>query len=324
MNKAEKQRIDPKAITFIVPMYNEENAIADTLSRLHAQLEGQGVPFEIIAVDDCSTDNSADVAKETGLARVIRHPVNSGYGHSLKTGIANAAYDRIGIVDADGTYDIESIPALISALDDGFDMAVAKRQNLSDHDRPIKGFFRKLYIRSIEILIGSKVPDPNSGLRIFTRDLVTAFLPFLCNTFSFTTSLTVFAFGGAHFVKFIPTQYEGRVGRSKVRHFRDSLRTIQLIIEGVTFYNPIKLYLLLALAQTLLVGLPSLLLYFCSPGLAILYGVVGSVPFILVGLGSLADIFRISNMRRLNTAEIYGGQPLKVSNPSDDSVDNIS
>lgn len=291
-------------ISFIIPVYNEESAVPETIERLQKVLSALEHPFEIIVVDDGSTDQSGDKAEQAGDVRVMRHPANSGYGRALKTGIAHARYDWFGIVDADGTYEIEKIPELVEAMEQGFDMAVALRQNVLDHDGMFKKLSRRLYIAAIRILAGREAPDPNSGLRLFNRDLVMTFLPFLCNSFSFTTSLTVFAFGGAFFVKYIPSHYEIRQGKSKVRHFRDTLRTIQLIVQGVTFFNPIKLYLLLAVTYALFIGLPSMGLYYWCPSIAIPFLAVGTTAWLLIGIGALGDIFRIALMRPKSLNEL--------------------
>ncbi|MBF0246628.1 MAG: glycosyltransferase family 2 protein [Alphaproteobacteria bacterium] len=293
-----KPKSDTWGISYVIPVYNEERAIVSTIERVRAVLESLKRPYEIIVVDDGSGDASAERAKSCKGVTVIRHPSNAGYGASLKTGITHARYDFIGIVDADGSYEIEKIAELATYLDDGFDMAVATRSNVFDHDGFFKKISRKIYIEAIRLLVNRQAQDPNSGLRMFTRSFALRFFPFLCNTFSFTTSLTVFGLGDARFVKYIPSDYQAREGKSKVRHFRDTLRTIQLIVQGVTFFNPVKIFILLALAHVVLVALPSLALMACVPtGYAWIYFLTGTAGFGLLGIGALGDIIRISAMR---------------------------
>lgn len=285
-------------ISYIIPVHNEEGAIQSTIDRLRTALEGLIYPFEIIVVDDGSKDESAKIAAACKDVKVLCHPNNSGYGAALKTGISNAEYDWIGIVDADGTYEIEKIPELVTHMEKGFDMVVAARSNVLDHDGVFKKLARKLYIGAINILVNQHVQDPNSGLRLFKKSLALTFFPFLCNAFSFTTSITVFALGDAYFVKYVPSEYQVREGSSKVKHFRDTLRTIQLIVQGVTFFNPLKLYLLLALAHIVLVALPSLILLVLGyNSIGWVYMITGTVSCLLVSIGALGDIFRISAIR---------------------------
>ncbi|MEQ8667509.1 MAG: glycosyltransferase family 2 protein [Rhodospirillales bacterium] len=316
---ATKRRPD-SGISFVIPVFNEENAIADTVRRVIDQMKKLDRAYEVIVVDDGSSDGTFGAASTIKGITVLRHPSNSGYGRTLKTGIANANFELIGIVDADGTYEIEKIPELVAAIDDGFDMAVASRSNIAKRDSMMKRLSRWLYIMSIRILVGRDAQDPNSGLRVFSRSFVMTFFPFLCNSFSFTTSLTVFAFGGSYFVKYVPSQYEVREGKSKVRHIRDTLRTIQLIVQGVTFFNPVKLYLLLAAAHVAFVALPSLLLWSCvSVAAGTTYLTAGSLTILLLGLGALGDIVRISMIRSSGNVD-FEHDPGALKNPASASA----
>src|SRR6185436_7848362 len=125
-------------ISVVVPAYNEEHGLAGVVAGLRAQLEASGHEFEIIVVDDGSSDRTREVA-ETLDVRLLRHAVNRGYGAALKTGIRAASGEHVLICDGDGTYPPESIPELLRHID-GHDMVVAARTGESV-DIP---FFRKL------------------------------------------------------------------------------------------------------------------------------------------------------------------------------------
>jgi len=285
----------PHGISFVVPAYNEEGTIESTVERLHLALAKTGLPFEIVVVDDGSVDATAKRASATGKAAVIRHPLNAGYGRSLKSGIAATRYDWIGIVDSDGTYPIESLPDLVGLMNDGFDMAIGFRANVAKTDNWLKRLLRPVLIAVLNVVLGASIKDPNSGFRLFRRRLIDLFGPFLCNQFSFTTSLTIFTMGHGNFVGYAPIAYSERTGRSKVRHFRDSLRMFQLILEGITFYNPLKFYLILAFLLFVTVALPSIGLYALGLSFAALgYLVFGCTCAALGGMGMLGDINRIA------------------------------
>lgn len=286
---------DTKGISYIVPVYNEAGAVRQTLERLNAVLGGIGLPYEIIAVNDGSRDDSARIAAEVDNVRVISHPVNSGYGSALKTGIRQARYDWVGIVDADGTYPIEELPRLVEKMDQGFDMAVARRSNVFEHDSFLKQVFRKTFIAVVSLLLDRHVEDPNSGFRLFRRAIAVAFMPFLCNAFSFTTSITVFTFGAGRFISYVPVEYSKREGRSKVRHLRDSVRTAQLVLQGIMYYNPVKFSILASVLFIVSGVIPSALLHAagCSTAGWVVFWSV-AVVLILVSLGLLFDILRIS------------------------------
>ena len=101
-------------VTIVIPALNEEPGIGATLRALNAVTQSMGRPVEVIVVNDGSTDRTPEIAAEYG-ARVIAHPVRSGYGHALKTGIRAATHDLIVITDADGTYPVYEIPSLVEA-----------------------------------------------------------------------------------------------------------------------------------------------------------------------------------------------------------------
>lgn len=229
-------------ISIIIPALNEERAIADTVAACKRTLENAGIrPYEVIVVDDGSTDATARLASEAG-ARVLSHPHNVGYGRSLKDGIVAARHDMIVITDADGTYPVETIPQLIEEYRKGFDMVVGARTGKHYRESIIKTPLRKILKMIVEFTAGRKIPDINSGLRIFSRDTAIPYFKNLCDTFSFTTSMTLAYMMNRRFVHYIPIEYFERKGQTKVRLFRDSLRTMQYIVEAATYYNPLKIF----------------------------------------------------------------------------------
>lgn len=283
-------------ISYIVPAYNEENGIESTIERLRETLGKLDRPWEIIVVNDGSRDRTLEVLKSFEGIRVLSHPINTGYGSAIKTGIANARHEWIGIVDADGTYEIERLPDLVEKMEEGFDMVVAARENVLELDKPMKRFFRRVLRFAVKLVVAARIVDPNSGFRLFTKTLATTFFPFLCNTFSFTTSITIFAMGEGFFVSYVPMPYSHREGKSKVRHFRDSLRLAQLILQGITFFNPIKFYILMAIGFILFVALPALgMIGLGWTNVAWVYFLSGLISVLLLGQGILGDLVRIAN-----------------------------
>lgn len=231
-------------ISVIVPAYNEEGSIGNTVRDILLTLnQSEFQPIEVIVVDDGSTDSTLKEANIAG-AIVMRHPHNIGYGRSLKDGIKAATYDTIVISDADGTYPIETIPSLIAEYQKGFDMVVGARQGKHYDESLIKTVFRHLLQALVQFASGRKIPDINSGLRVFSKETILPFFTRLCDTFSFTTSLTLAYMMTGKFVAYTPIDYHKRVGKTKVRLFRDALRTMQFIVEAIIFYNPLKIFIL--------------------------------------------------------------------------------
>jgi glycosyltransferase involved in cell wall biosynthesis len=255
-------------VTIVVPAYNEELGIRGVVERLCA-LE-LGVPVEVLVVEDGSTDGTAAVLRaleqEFGALRALRHGRNRGYGAALKTGFAAAAHEVVIITDADGTYPEDRIPELLACIDDGADMAVGARRGADVHiplvRRPAKAALRLL----ASFLAGVDIPDLNSGLRAFRRDLVLSYRPILPDGFSFTTTITLASLTNGHRVDYVTINYAHRDGQSKIKPIRDTLGFTALIVRTVMYFNPLKVFypitflllvgLLLSLAYDLLVESP--------------------------------------------------------------------
>lgn len=262
-------------LSLIIPAYNEEGAIGSVVSRATAVLNDCAGRWEIIVVSDCSADRTAEVAAGAG-ARVIVHPTNKGYGNALKTGISAAAFGTVAIMDADGSYPPEELRKLVPFAD-RFEMVVGQRSGVHFTGGPFKRAGRWLQLFLVEFTTGTKVPDVNSGLRIFHRDTALRFFDTLCGGFSFTTSITLAMLMLDYAIRFVPVTYESRVGRSHVRYYRDTMRSLQIITHAILKYNPIKAFLTLSfipLALTFLFGSGALAaLLFSRTGIALWFGV---------------------------------------------------
>ncbi len=228
---------DKPEITVVIPAYNEENAVSPTIAGIRDVLSRSGLKFEIIAVDDGSTDGTAKAAEAAG-ARVIRHPINRGYGRSLLSGIEAASHEWILIIDADGSYPPEEAGKLLPHIP-AFDMVVGARQGKLFWGSLAKALMRWIYLSLARFVAGERIPDANSGLRVFRKSAIKD-MPVLCFGYSFTTTMTLSFLSSGKFVRFEPIEFSDRVGSSKVRPVRDILRTLQIMMQVVIHYNPLK------------------------------------------------------------------------------------
>jgi polyisoprenyl-phosphate glycosyltransferase len=280
-------------ISLIVPAYNEENAIGNTVQNILLILNGaEFQPNEVIVIDDGSVDKTLREAEKAGV-KIIRHPHNIGYGRSIKDGIQAATYDTIITIDGDCTYPTEAIPDLIAEYQKGFDMVVGARKGKYYDESLIKKFLRLFLRLLVEYTSGRKIPDINSGLRIFSKKTVLPYFSRLCDTFSFSTSITLAYMMTGKFVTYVPINYNKRVGKTKVRLYRDALRTMQFIIEAVIYYNPLKIFLLFSGLLILLSILGSIISLFFS----ILAGYIlclGSLflAILMFGIGLLSVLLK--------------------------------
>ncbi len=243
------------SISIIIPAMNEEKAIGIVV---HA-LRQLAIDMEIIVVNDGSTDDTSRVAREAGAA-VIDHPLNLGAGKSVKDGIAASSSEYIMMMDGDCTYPVKSVPQFMAKLDEGFELVVGARHGKAYRGSILKYCARFVFRLIAEFSTGKRIPDINSGMRAFRKSQIEQYFPHLCNGFSLPTTMTLAYFFTGRQVTYIPIEYYHRIGMTKVRIVRDSLRTLQYITESVAYFNPLKLFLLLTLVIFLIGTVAALLL----------------------------------------------------------------
>ncbi len=289
----EPARIE-RAVTVVIPAYNEGSHVAAQVRAVQETMAKTDWPYEIIVVDDGSKDNTAQEAESTG-ARVLRRNKNRGYGAALKLGIQRAQHGWILITDADGTYPVEFIPALL-ALAEHNEMIVGARVGESVQipliRRPAKWFLKQL----ASYLAGQRLPDINSGLRLMRRSLVQRYEGLLPDGFSFTTTITLAAACNGHAVEYVPINYHARLGESKIRA-RHAYDFTLLILRTIVFFNPLKVFI--PIGAILFVSALAKFIYDVTVrGLteSLLLTLIG--PLIIWAVGLLADQnMRIARMR---------------------------
>lgn len=231
--------------SIVLPAYNEEHAIEDSIRMLMKSLS-QEDNYELIVVNDGSTDKTGDLLDAWAQVRphsirVIHHQVNRGYGAALKTGIRAAKSPLIVITDADGTYPHDKILELVQTIfTRDVAMVVGSRTGEKveySKIRRIPKVFLKAYISWIAQI---DVPDFNSGLRVFKREIVEKFLNILPNGFSFTTTITLAMITNHYPVVFSPINYHKRIGKSKIHPIRDTIRFAQLIVRTGMYFAPLR------------------------------------------------------------------------------------
>jgi glycosyltransferase involved in cell wall biosynthesis len=241
MDQAMKNQFN---VAVIVPCFNEETAIAHTVQELSERLS-EFANFEIIVVNDGSTDNSATVVDALGAGgkfpglRIIHHPVNRGYGAALKSGIRAAKMDLIAITDADGTYPLARLKDLVSASS-GADMVVGSRTGGNVVYSTLRKIPKSVLKAWVCWLVRQDVPDINSGMRVFKKSVAERFLRVLPDSFSFTTTITIALMHNGFIVRFVPIDYAARLGKSKIKPIHDTLNFVQLILRTGLYFAPLR------------------------------------------------------------------------------------
>ena len=241
-----------KSCAVVIPVYNEERAIEDTVTRIQGICATViGYQFEIVCINDGSRDGTAGVLSRLQGITVITHEVNRGYGAALRTGLDYCSQDWIFITDADGTYPLADLPSLLAAAE-GVDMVVGNRQGKGISRSPPHQLARWILRKMVHGLTGVMVPDLNSGMRVFRRSLYQEFRHLLPMGFSFTTTLTVASLYSGRRVHYIPINYERRIGKSNIKPVQDFLGFSMLIVRLASYFEPLRFFLPAALVLALL------------------------------------------------------------------------
>lgn len=287
----------------IVPAYNEEEAIDEVIKQLLGILsEAPLQNSELIIVDDGSKDRTSDVVYAHSEVTLIRYAVNRGYGAALKSGIRHARAPIIVITDADGTYPNERIPDLVHRMLDGhYDMVVGARTG-SDVAIPLSRRPAKWVISKLANFIsGSDIPDLNSGLRAFRRDVVTRFFNLLPDGFSFTTTITLGMLSNGYLVDFVSINYHARVGKSKIKPIRDTLNFVLLTFRNALFFAPMKIFVPIGITLVLagiMWGVFSSLVLNDLADVSTLFLIISGFQIMVLGLLAVLINYRLPNQYR--------------------------
>ena len=230
-----------EAVTVVIPAFNEEKAVADVVGEVRKVLKRARVPHEVVVVDDGSRDHTAARAQKAG-ARVVSMGENRGYGASIKAGMREAKTNLIAITDADGTYPAGELPELLKMVETA-DMAVGARLKAGAAIPSLRRFPKWLLGKWANYLADRKIPDLNSGLRVFKKNIAARYEGLCPNGFSFTTTITLALECHGYIVKYRPISYAPRVGESKIRPFRDTFNFFSLVLRVVMYFKPLKIFI---------------------------------------------------------------------------------
>jgi glycosyltransferase involved in cell wall biosynthesis len=245
-------------VTVVLPCYNEQDHVLLELERITAALDASGYTYELLAIDDASTDGTLAVLQEAAgrfpHLRLMPFHRNGGSGTARRIGTREGRGRVVVWTDADMTYPNERIPELVRMLEDdpGIDQVVGARTS-EEGSHKIARVPAKWVIRKIaETLTGTKIPDLNSGLRAFRRDVSLPYLRLLPPGFSCVTTLTLSFLSNQHDIRYVPIDYAKRAGTSKFHFVKDAYRYILQVLRMVMYFNPLKVLMPLALG---LIGL---------------------------------------------------------------------
>lgn len=277
--QADAGKISSPALSVVIPAYNEAAVIGGLLEELRGLAEAHD--WEIIVVDDGSTDDTAqqiDAHLDVRFMRVIRHPYNRGYGAALKSGIRAAVAPLIATLDADGQHDPHDLLKLLTHSD-AHDLVVGERPGLI-HSKFWRMPGKWLLGWLANYLSRQKIPDLNSGMRLFRTQTIRKYLHLCSDSFSFSTTSTLVCFNRGYPVKYVPITISPRppASRSTVR-LRNGFDTIVLILRLASLFQPLRVFIPASLSFMVLGVLWGMRYVFLMRGIS-----VGAMLLILTGL----------------------------------------
>lgn len=308
-----QRAVDLSRLCVVIPAFNEELGIADTLMALRAAVPGA----EVIVVNDGSSDRTAEIAAEIEGIQVVSHPRNRGYGASLKTGMKRTEREFVAWYDADGQHRPEDLISVVSPVIRGeVDVAIGARgaESAQVRDRALGKAVLKWVAQGLS---RERIPDLNSGLRCFRREVVMSYLHLLPDAFSASSTSTLFTIKRGHALAWVPIVVEPRVGTSTVKIVADGLHSLHLVVRIIVLFEAFRVFTVAGIA----LAVPGLIYGLAVaiskgegfPNLAATMVVAGVLTFFM---GIIAD--QLVDLRKERIDELEELMRLRADAPEDE------
>lgn len=229
-------------VSIVLPVHNEIDHLGAEIERIRSAMKQSEYSYELIVVDDGSTDGSGEHLETIEGIRLLRFRENRGSGSARRAG-TQAAYGRVVVwTDVDMTYPNADIPRLVAELE-GYDQVVGARTSEQGTKKaarvPAKWLIRKL----ASFLAHKDIPDLNSGFRAFRSNVARQYLNQLPRGFSCVSTITLAFLANGYSVKYIPIEYARRAGRSKFHWRKDTARYATQVIRMALSYDPLRVFM---------------------------------------------------------------------------------
>jgi len=257
----------PANLTVVIPAFDESESLSTNLPGWIKYSEDQN--WDLIIVDDGSIDDTKAVLENflspTRL-RILRHPINRGYGAALKTGISQASTPYVATMDADGQHEIEQIGDLYEELiSSRVDMVIGSRPASATRDR-YRRLGKAAIRRLTKLLFQTDIRDLNSGMRIYKTTVAKELLPFCPDSMAFSDIIALLHLNTRSHVLEVPVTIRSRTTGQSTINTITAFDTVLEIINIVMWFRPLRLLLPIS-------------------GLLMFAGGTWAVPFLLAGRG---------------------------------------
>ncbi len=289
-------------IAVTIPAYNEEKTIGQVIEGIRKALDRKH-SYDIIVVDDCSTDRTAKAAKDAG-ATVYSHPVNYGLAETFKTEMQKALEHKADVIvhiDADGQYNADDIPGMLQKLNEGYELVLGSRFSGKIESMPlINKLGNKAFSAVISQVTRQRITDAQTGLRVFTKEV--AKLPIISN-YTYTQEQILRAAKAKFKITEVPVDFlKRRTGKSRLLRnpLEYAIKAWITIFRIYRDYEPLKFF---GIFGGSILGIGLVLGLFATYSF-LTTGLVGGIPrvvlagvFITMGIqiilfGFLADMMK--------------------------------
>lgn len=254
------------SLSVVIPAYNEGPVIAQTLDTIVDLARTHR--WEVIVVDDGSSDDTAEQVKQRAdddHFNLVRHPYNRGYGAALKTGIRTSSAPWIATMDSDGQHDPHDLLKLLPYAQE-YDLVVGQRPGVV-HSQVWRMPGKWMLNWLANYLAGRKIPDLNSGMRVFRNEVIRRYMHLCPDGFSFSTTSTLVFFNRGYNVTYVPITIRQR--------YQETKSTVKL---STGFDSLVLILRLASLFQPLRIFIP-------SSGFFVMLGILWGLPFIFLQRG---------------------------------------
>ena len=225
------------SVSIVLPCYNEQEAIPQVIPRLTKTLEdlkqsSKINSFEIIVVDDKSTDDSRELLlKHSHIKTISTEGKKRGYGKALKTGFKAASGEWIGFLDMDNTYRPEDIQNFVKVLIENKNEALMGLRPFNDKGMSFtRGLGNWVYVVLASTFYGSQLNDVCSGYRFFHRKWLNEVLSITEDGLDFSIKLTLMMISNIKSFDSIPIRYDERLGQSKLSVVADGWSFLKVLL----------------------------------------------------------------------------------------------
>jgi dolichol-phosphate mannosyltransferase len=217
--------VDRVKLSVVIPAHNEVESIGATVEAVAAKLRDEQIPYEIMVVDDASSDGTGDVARAIGsrdpAVRCIRSPRSPGFGQAVRSGLDEYTGDAVAIVMADLSDSPEDLVSYYRVLEEGFDCAFGSRfirgGQVSDYPK-VKLILNRLVNLGIRMLFRHGYNDTTNAFKAYRREVIDNVQPLLSHHFNLTVELPLKAVVRGHSYKVVPVSWTNRAyGVSKLK-----------------------------------------------------------------------------------------------------------